>query len=707
MQNETQNQDTQAAPQQPVMEEAQPAPEQAMDDTQAATSEVHDDPGISQQQEQQQGIAVGEPDPNDVPDRNVTMYPEDLSGPETAQEQPGFDDGISIEDISKPLAGDLYDSNIDYFVEPVDEPDWGVKTAENPSDSIEVDFGWGFGFDDFDLPVAPEGPSNPLPTEPTNTGVVPPWLQEPSGPFSDIDRDGNGIEDRWEEISPTVAEEKDPIRDSLSPDTPEEPTPGGYDDMLGISKEDIEGPSSDTDGPGIDQDGMPENTGINPDMSGEDYTYDEGAYKDAEDSLEDLQDALQDGDEEDRAEAIEELRDYLNGFDKDNDEEDAYDEDAYEDAEGAMKDLQDALKHGDEEERAEAIEKLQGYLGGFDKDNDEEDAYDEDAYEDAEGALKDLQHALKHGDEEERAEALEKLQGYLGGFDKGAEKDQDGTETQDGKIPSDSKDDYGDGVRELFEDSDGDGVENYKDSDHYRDGNFDFEDSDGNGILDLYEDSDGDPEKVPNTVDNKGPADAPDASGAAVSGPAVGAAGAAVGAGAAGEAGGLDEDLVKEARDLLGDMFGGSDAAPDASGAAVSGPAVGAAAAAGAGVADQATDAATAKAGAAIDEHLGVEGSGKVLGDALEGDWGAVATGADKMLEGTGISGVDDTIKAISEEKWEELPGEFGEVAGSAVGAYFGGDAGAAVGAKIGQEVGDFFEDAGDAIGDAWDSFWD
>jgi hypothetical protein len=118
-------------------------------------------------------------------------------------------------------------------------------------------------------------------------------------------------------------------------------------------------------------------------------------------------------------------------------------------------------------------------------------------------------------------------------------------------------------------------------------------------------------------------------------------------------------------------------------------------------------DAATAKAGAAIDEHLGVEGSGKVLGDALEGDWGAVATGADKMLEGTGISGVGDTIKAISEEKWEELPGEFGETAGSAIGAYFGGDAGAAVGAKIGQEVGDLVEDGIDALEDAWDSFWD
>src|SRR5918998_2698890 len=752
MQNETQNQDTQAAPQQPVMEEAQAAPEQAMDDTQAATSEVHDDPGISQQQEQQQGIAVGEPDPNDVPDRNVTMYPEDLSGPETAQEQPGLDDGISIEDISKPLAGDLYDSNIDYFVEPVDEPDWSVKTAENPSDSIEVDFGWGF---DFDLPVAPEGPSNPLPTEPTNTGVVPPWLQEPSGPFSDsvgelgIDRDGNGIEDRWEEISPTVAEEKDPIGDSLSPDTPEEPTPGGYDDMLGISKEDIEGPSSDTDGDGASdldearEDATPggyDGSGIAGGLGIDYYNTDDGEESDerSPDVISEEEDASEtksDFTDADYQEVLDDLdngnlddvREFLEGLglsDEDTEEapqhapgvpdedgklvdegisigdivgeekseeglekanstdEYTYDEDAYEDAEGAMKDLQHALKHGDEEERAEALEKLQGYLGGFDKDNEEEDAYDEDAYEDAEGAMKDLQHALKHGDEEERAEALEKLQGYLNGFDKGAEKDQDGTETQDGKIPSDSKDDYGDGVRELFEDSDGDGVENYKDSDHYRDGNFDFEDSDGNGILDLYEDSDGDgtldvhedsdgdPEKVPNTVDNKEPADTPDASGAAV------------GAGAAGEAGGLDEDLVKEARDLLGDMFGGSDAAPDASGAAVSGPAVGAAGAAGAGVADQAMDAATAKAGSAIDEHLGVEGSGKVLGDALEGNWDAVATGADKIIqESTGISGVDDTIKAISEEKWEELPGEFGEVAGSAVGAYFGGDAGAAVGA--------------------------
>src|SRR4028119_1810593 len=58
MQNETQNQDTQAAPQQPAMEEAPAAPQQAMNDTEATTSEVHDIP-----QQEQQGIAVGESDP--------------------------------------------------------------------------------------------------------------------------------------------------------------------------------------------------------------------------------------------------------------------------------------------------------------------------------------------------------------------------------------------------------------------------------------------------------------------------------------------------------------------------------------------------------------------------------------------------------------------------------------------------------------------
>src|SRR5215211_2702509 len=53
-------------------------------------------------------------------DPKVTMHPEDISGPQTAQE-PGFDDGTSIEDISsEPLAGDLFGNeigteNVDYI----------------------------------------------------------------------------------------------------------------------------------------------------------------------------------------------------------------------------------------------------------------------------------------------------------------------------------------------------------------------------------------------------------------------------------------------------------------------------------------------------------------------------------------------------------------------------------------------------------------
>src|SRR5918993_1044243 len=83
--------------QQPVVEEAQVAPpQQATDEAQAATSEVvHDEPGIPQQQEQQQGIAVGEPDPStpggepvseeglnpaEIPDLAVTMTLDDLVG---------------------------------------------------------------------------------------------------------------------------------------------------------------------------------------------------------------------------------------------------------------------------------------------------------------------------------------------------------------------------------------------------------------------------------------------------------------------------------------------------------------------------------------------------------------------------------------------------------------------------------------------------
>ena len=99
MQNETQNQDTQAAPQQqPFVEEAQAAPEQAMDATQAATSEVVHDapPGVPQQEEeQQQGIAVGEPDPG------------------SPGVEPVSEDALGIKDISaEPSASDLFGNDV-------------------------------------------------------------------------------------------------------------------------------------------------------------------------------------------------------------------------------------------------------------------------------------------------------------------------------------------------------------------------------------------------------------------------------------------------------------------------------------------------------------------------------------------------------------------------------------------------------------------
>jgi hypothetical protein len=271
--------------------------------------------------------------------------------------------------------------------------------------------------------------------------------------------------------------------------------------------------------------------------------------------------------------------------------------------------------------------------------------------------MKDLQHALKHGDEEERAEALEKLQGYLGGFDKGAEeKTQDGIETQDDQIPSDSAND-----------SDGDGTEGgILGLDHELD-------SDGDGKSDLFEaledlywqdsDSDGDPEEVPNTVD-KEPVDAPDASGAAVSGPAVGAAGAAAAAGAtAGEAGGLDEDLVKEVQGFFDDWFGGDEAAGGVGEVAD-----------GDGVFDKAIDAATQQAGGAIDDALGIEGSGKILDQVADGNFdGAIDAAAEEaggaIDEALGIEGSGEILENV-------LDGDFDEALEG-----------------IGEKVGDFFED--------------
>jgi hypothetical protein len=770
MENETQNQDTQAAPQQqqPVVEESQAAPpQQATDEAQAATSEVvHDDPGIPQQEEQQQqGIAVGEPDPSspggepvseeglnpaETPDPavtmtsddlvgsdpKVTMNPEDLSGPESSENPSDF------------LAGDETNSYIE-----LGEPDF---TSEGG------DAGW-----ISDVPPVSEDEWLDI------------WNVEDDSTSIGLDIDGQvkDYADDWSWGSgPSDAEEI----------VSEDPAPGGYDDMLGISKEDIEGPSSDTDGDGasdldetredaapggydgsgiaggldLDQDGVFDRIENNPDVSdGGGYTYDEGAYEDAEDAFEDLQDALQDGDEEDLAEALEELQGYLGGFDKGAEDEDpdptgadteevpntadkeavdapdasgaavsgpAVGANAQEDpedlGEGVMEDdgegetnpadvdyqeiLHD-LDSGNLDDVREFLENLAG--GGNDKEEEAQDThddagnypdmsgedytYDEDAYEDAEHAMKDLRHALKHGDEEDRAEALQKLQDYLGGFDKGAEeKTQDGIETQDDQIPSDSAND-----------SDGDGTEGgILGLDHELD-------SDGDGKSDLFEaledlywqdsDSDGDPEEVPNTVD-KEPVDAPDASGAAVSGPAVGAAGAAAAAGAtAGEAGGLDEDLVKEVQGFFDDWFGGDEAAGGVGEVAD-----------GDGVFDKAIDAATQQAGGAIDDALGIEGSGNVIENIANGNFdGAIDAATEKaggaIDEALGIEGSGKILDQVADGNFDGAIDAAAEEAGGAIDEALGiegsgeilenvldGDFDEAL-EGIGEKVGDFFED--------------
>jgi hypothetical protein len=291
--------------------------------------------------------------------------------------------------------------------------------------------------------------------------------------------------------------------------------------------------------------------------------------------------------------------------------------------------------------------------------------------------MKDLRHALKHGDEEDRAEALQKLQGYLGGFDKGAAEDE------------------------------------------------------APGL------TGGDTEELPNTVDKEA-VDAPDASGAAVSGPAVGAAGAAAGAGAVGEAGDLgDLDLS----DVFDDIFGGGSGdgdekpehapdqggqwitgsngdiwvdangnisdpppdqtevdAPDASGAAISGPAVGAGAAVGAGDTveniangnfDGALNGATEQAGGAIDGALGIEGSGNVIehianGDFEEGYEAVVDYGADKAGDWIGEQLGSEELGDTASEVFNHVAnGDFEEALDTAV------------------------EGIGDAAEDLWDSIWD
>jgi hypothetical protein len=186
-------------------------------------------------------------------------------------------------------------------------------------------------------------------------------------------------------------------------------------------------------------------------------------------------------------------------------------------------------------------------------------------------------------------------------------------------------------------DSNGDGVDDWEAILGSDDSGVIIDDiASGNGIEDPKEYSTGD--------------------GAAVSGPALG--GAAVGAGAvADEAGGLDEDFVKEAQDLLGDMFGGGEA----------------------------TNAITEQAGGAIDGALGIEGSGEVIKDIANGNFdealGTVTDSAGGWIgEQLGSEELGDTASEVFNHV---ANGDFEEALDTAV------------------------DDIGDAAEDLWDSIWD
>src|SRR5918995_1185259 len=307
MENETQNQDTQAAPQQ-----------------------------------QQQGIAVGEPDPSSPGGDPVS---EDAV--ERAAVMPdGWDDPSSPDYRSELLDG------------------------EDPS-SLGGDPSWEIGSDEWVEALGLD--ADPMSHEEAQRLVE-----------SEI-ADGIGVPDSdgslWDSFSPDIPEDDgNGVSESTPPDAVSMPHDKIVDPVPADQGEGLPGDSGEQDGDvtpggydgsgiagglGLDENGMPENTGINPyvqsDFPGNDpagqaeppdseaaaplspeavsmphdkivdpvpsdqaasaspdetYTYDEGAYEDAEDAFEDLQDALQDGDEEDLAEALEELQGYLASFDK-------------------------------------------------------------------------------------------------------------------------------------------------------------------------------------------------------------------------------------------------------------------------------------------------------------------------------------------------------------------------------------------------------
>jgi hypothetical protein len=437
--------------------------------------------------------------------------------------------------------------------------------------------------------------------------------------------------------------------DEETRDAPGDHEPGNFVNE-GISLGDIVG-ENDVE-MGLDE------AGTNPDdMSEEDYTYDEAAYEDAEDAFEDLQDALQDGDEEDLAEALEELKSYIGGFDK-GDEEDQ--EPSGPEVDGSTPN--DEQEPASPEQSEEPPDSRPKSSEEHDHHGDQEDEQDENEIRDEAGsdpAEVDYQAVL-----DDLADGnLDKVRDFIQNLARSEEEAQATT----GDSEHDPQDPYG-GL-----DTDDDGILDYMDSDSPNQTGEWISGFNGMVWVPFNKEGDDSPENP----------EAPDASGAAVSGPAVGA-GAVVSAGAAGEA--------------LGDLTNGDF--------------------------DETLDTVAEQAGGAVDDALGIEGSGEILDDVVNGDfdealdaaagiadgyassWVEGLTGSEALGEAAGeaindlangdFSGALDAVGEGIDEAYDSVVETASEYASDWVGDLTGSEA-------LGEAAGDVVEDVGEAVEDFFD----
>src|ERR671916_11596 len=332
MQNETQNQNIDSS--QEVKVEEAPVQQTEMPQNQGVNTDPYRGPDVEEPAHiTDQKVTMSSEDLVGS-DPKVTMNPEDLFGPETTEE-PG--DMIDIEDISvDPLGLDGDGLSDDISIDNWGPTDWdeiGSRTPEYvpelfedepaPTDQVEPPNS------EAAAPLSPEAVSMPHDkiVDPAGQAEPTPGGYDGSGIAGGLDLDENGVfdqtennpdnlmsnngeeqvytydEDAYEDAEDALEDLQDALQDG-DEEEQEQTDPQGdgsipNDEQEPTSHEEYEGPADDQD--------ENESPGNMSDEEG--YTYDEDDYEDAEDALEDLQDALQDGDEEDRAEALEELQD--------------------------------------------------------------------------------------------------------------------------------------------------------------------------------------------------------------------------------------------------------------------------------------------------------------------------------------------------------------------------------------------------------------